>query len=119
MYRAACRLVVSQAHVPDRMVKVASPHPRVASESCNSRRAIWPSVTEGVFLFISLTAGDPVADVGCPLVFHDKTLLVAISVYVGNVLSYYQLHPLQRYLKTPLRENTTVGIPLILSPPHP
>ncbi|GAB5570439.1 RING finger protein 175 isoform X3 [Prionailurus iriomotensis] len=51
-------------------------------------------------------AGDTVADVGCPSVFHDKTLLVAVSVYVGNVLSYYQLRPLQSYPKTPLRENT-------------
>ncbi|CAK7306246.1 RING finger protein 175 [Vulpes lagopus] len=55
----------------------------------------------------SYNAGDTVADVGCPSVFHDKTLLVAVSVYVGNVLSYYQLHPLQSYPKTPLRENTT------------
>ncbi|KAB1282728.1 RING finger protein 175, partial [Camelus dromedarius] len=67
-----------------------------------------PSVIEGDFLFISLTAGDPVADVGCPFVFHDKTLLVAVSVSLGNVLSYHQLHPLQSNPKTPLRGNTTV-----------
>lgn len=70
---------MSQVHVPNRMVKVASPCPRVASESCNSRGAIWPSVTEGAFLFISLTAGDLVADVGCPLVFHNKTSLVVVT----------------------------------------
>lgn len=62
-----------------------------------------------------MTAGDLVADVDCPLIFHDKTILVAVSVYVGDVLRYYQLHPLQSYPKTSLRKDTTVCIPYILS----
>ena len=96
------------------------PNPLTQSSfQINSRHAVWSSVIEGDFLFIFLTAGDPVADVGCPFVFHDKTLLVAISLYVGDVLSYYQLHPLQSYPKTPFRENTTVCISFIPSSAHP
>lgn len=57
--------------------------------------------------------GDLVADVDCPLIFHDKTILVAVSVYVGDVLRYYQLHPLQSYPKTRLRKDTTVGLQMV------
>lgn len=46
-------------------------------------------VFEGDFLLISLIAGDLAADVGCPFVLHNEALLVAISVYVGNVLPSY------------------------------
>ena len=72
------------------MVKVA-PHspptpPPVASESLKSGRAIWPSLIEGDFLFILLTAADLAADVGYPFVFHDKTFLVVVSVYMRNDL---------------------------------
>ncbi|KAK2503161.1 hypothetical protein MC885_004319 [Smutsia gigantea] len=75
----------------------------IAQWACHSR----PAITERDFLFIPLSAGDAVTDVGYPCVFHNKTLLVAVSVSVGNVLRYYQLHPLQSYPKTPLGENTT------------
>ena len=108
--------VVNQVPCPRQGGEGGSPNPQ---PRVNSRHAVWPSVIEGDFLFIFLTAGDPVADVGCPFVFHDKTLLVAISVYVGDVLSYYQLHPLQSYPKTPIRENTTVCISFIPSSAHP
>lgn len=110
MYRRAYSWMVTQLHVIDEMVTVVSP--RVASESFNSGHDILgPQSLKETFCSFFLTAGDTVADVGCPSVFHDKTLLVAVSVYVGNVLSYYQLRPLQSYPKTPLRENTKVCIP--------
>lgn len=109
--------MVNQLHGTDMMVKVVLPE--MLQTHLIVEMPFRHLVIERDFLFISLTAGDLVADVGCPLIFHDKIILVAVSVYVGDVLRYYQLHPLQSYPKTPLRKDTTVCIPYIPSPGAP
>lgn len=115
--KEAYSLMVKQLHGTDMMVKVVLPE--MLRTHLIMEMPFRHLVIERDFLFISMTAGDLVADVDCPLIFHDKTILVAVSVYVGDVLRYYQLHPLQSYPKTPLRKDSTVCIPYILSPGAP
>lgn len=109
--KEAYSLMVKQLHGTDMMVKVVLPE--MLRTHLIMEMPFRHLVIERDFLFISMTAGDLVADVDCPLIFHDKTILVAVSVYVGDVLRYYQLHPLQSYPKTPLRKDTTVGLQMV------